>query len=158
MVIPRQRGFVLAITLTKFLSSVSMSALTMMFTVQAQAPSLPPVTVEQVTVVATSTPATPPKKQELQFKYPQLKRICSCESTGHPNREPIHYKSDGSVLRGIINSDDVGMCQINLFWNGEEAIALGFDLFKEEENLGYATWLYEHRGNAPWVWSKGCWG
>lgn len=87
----------------------------------------------------------------------ELKRVCSCESTGNPNNEPIQFNEDGSVLRGRINPDDVGMCQINLYHHGERALELGIDLFTEEGNKEYATMLYEEQGTEPWNWSKGCW-
>lgn len=86
-----------------------------------------------------------------------LKRICACESRGNPNAEPTHYAPDGTVLRGHINAMDVGACQINLVYHQDTAERMGLDLFDEQDNIAYATWLYKHEGSKPWVWSKKCW-
>lgn len=88
---------------------------------------------------------------------PTLKRICSCESTGYPDREPRQFESDGSVKRGRINPLDTGMCQINLHYWGDGARSLGFDLFSEEGNKRMALWIYERHGTQPWDWSSACW-
>lgn len=87
----------------------------------------------------------------------ELKRICSCESTGNPNSEPTHYDKDGNVLRGVVNNQDVGICQINLKYHNYTAQTLGLDLFKEEDNIKYAKGLYAAQGSTPWNWSKHCW-
>lgn len=87
----------------------------------------------------------------------ELIKICTCESgqgTGKPQQYNIRT---GEVLRGEINSQDIGMCQINLFWNGETAKKMGLDLFKESDNITFANWLYTTQGAEPWNWSKGCW-
>lgn len=100
---------------------------------------------------------TSQNNSETIWKYPELKRICSCESTGSPNNEPQHYLN-GSVIRGRINSSDVGMCQINEYYHDDAAISLGLDLENKEDNLSYAEHLYETQGNQPWFWSEHCWG
>lgn len=89
--------------------------------------------------------------------HEKLKPICSCESTGYKDREPQHYDANGDVLRGKVNSDDIGMCQINLRWHGQEAKEMGIDLFSEEGNITFANWLFENEGTKPWNWSKPCW-
>lgn len=96
------------------------------------------------------------KEPEIQLTG-ELKRICSCESTGSPNQEPIHYDRNGNVLRGKINPQDIGMCQINLTYHQKEAEKLQLDLFKEKDNMLYAMHLYQTQGNKPWNWSKHCW-
>lgn len=101
--------------------------------------------------------AAPVAQQEAVQLPPELKRICSCESTGSPNNEPIHFNADGTVLRGRINSQDVGMCQINEHYWLEKSINLGFDIYTEEGNKQMALWLYDQQGNKPWTWSKKCW-
>lgn len=89
---------------------------------------------------------------------PGLKPICACESTGNRDGEPRQFKSDGSVLRGVVNSDDIGQCQINLKYHGEAAEKLGIDLFTNEGNIQYANLLYIKEGARPWSWSKNCHG
>lgn len=92
---------------------------------------------------------------------PELIPICSCESTGHPDRVPRHYEDDGvTVRRGRINPNDIGMCQINIQENnnGPQIRKMGLDVFKKEDNIKYANWLYDKYGTKPWNWSKHCWG
>jgi hypothetical protein len=108
--------------------------------------------------VASSTVAVVKNTNAVQeWKYPQLKRICSCESTGSPDNEPTQFTSTGAVLRGVVNNKDVGMCQINTYYHGATADKLGIDLLAKEGNMKYAEYLYEQQGSSPWSWSKGCW-
>jgi hypothetical protein len=89
---------------------------------------------------------------------PELVKICTCESgqgTGKPQQFNIHT---GEVLRGEINSDDTGMCQINTYYHLETAVAMGMDIETEEGNILYSNWLYSKQGSRPWNWSKPCWG
>lgn len=62
------------------------------------------------------------------------------------------------MLRGRVNPDDVGMCQINAYYHLEEASALGYDIMTPEGNWGYAEHLFATQGRQPWSWSRGCWG
>lgn len=102
------------------------------------------------------TPVVIPEKVTLA---PALKRVCSCESTGRPDREPTQFEADGvTVLRGRINNQDIGMCQVNLKYHKVSADKLGLDLFTEEGNIKYANWLYKNEGLTPWNWSRACWG
>lgn len=87
----------------------------------------------------------------------ELIKICTCESgqgTGKPQQYDI---KTGEVLRGVKNPKDIGMCQINLYWNGATAEKMGLDLFKESDNITFANWLYETQGSEPWSWSRACW-
>lgn len=96
--------------------------------------------------------------QKLPELPKQLKRICSCESTGRPDLEPRQFDKNG-VLRGVVNKNDTGACQINLQpenW-GLKVKELGFDVFTERGNYLMAIWIYEHYGSKPWNWSRGCW-
>lgn len=110
-------------------------------------------------ILATSTMQyAEPEESTTPELLPALKPICACESVGKKDGTPTHYESDGiTVLRGRINSDDVGMCQINLKWHEETATQMGLDLFKEKDNITYANFLYTTQGNEPWGWSKHCW-
>ncbi len=67
------------------------------------------------------------------------------------------YAKDGSSLRGIVNSDDVGLFQINEFYHLERAKKLGYDIHTVEGNMGYARLLFEDQGPSPWSSSSPCW-
>ncbi len=82
---------------------------------------------------------------------PILAEISKCESTFR------QFDSKGRVVRGIENPDDIGLMQINLFYHGETAEKLGYDVFTIDGNLGYAKYLYSKYGDAPWVHSSKCW-
>lgn len=97
-------------------------------------------------------------KIEVETLRKELVKICTCES-GQGTGKPQQYNIlTGEVLRGVKNPKDIGMCQINLFWNGAEAEKMGLDLFKESDNIKFANYLYTKQGAEPWNWSKGCWG
>ena len=79
-------------------------------------------------------------------------RIAKCESDFR------QYTSDGEVMRGEKNPDDVGIFQINEKYHLEGSQALGFDIHKTNDNIDYAMWLMKKEGNRHWNWSKPCWG
>ena len=81
----------------------------------------------------------------------KLQAICTCESGWK------HYDENGKVLRGRINPDDIGICQINQNYWGDDAERLGLDIFTEEGNKKMAEWIYEKYGDNPWNWSRACW-
>jgi hypothetical protein len=111
--------------------------------------------------IATTTPEVKKvvrQEDVSEWKYPQLRRICSCESTGSPNNEPRQFDNNGNVLLGKVNNLDVGQCQINLKYHGDAAESLGMNLFTKAGNKAYAEYLYENQGSTPWNWSKACWG
>lgn len=86
-----------------------------------------------------------------------LKRICSCETTGSPNREPMQFGADGNVLHGRVHYPDTGACQINaVVW---EAIAIdrGLDIYTKEGNYVMANFIYKTEGTTPWNTSAWCW-
>lgn len=80
-----------------------------------------------------------------------LKEIGRCESHNQ------QFDKDGSVTRGKVNHDDVGKYQINEYWNGKQAKALGYDIYTELGNTQMALWMYDHQGTTPWNSSKSCW-
>jgi len=82
----------------------------------------------------------------------ELRRIGQCES------EFRQFNDDGSVLRGKINNQDVGIFQINEYYWLEESIRLGYDIYTRDGNIGMAKHIYRVYGTAPWNWSKHCWG
>lgn len=83
---------------------------------------------------------------------PLLVEIARCESTFS------QFDKEGNVIRGIVNSKDVGVMQINERYHLETAIKLGFDLHTIEGNTAYAQYLYDKEGAAPWKASSKCWG
>lgn len=83
---------------------------------------------------------------------PILAEISKCESTFK------HYDKNGNVLRGKVDSRDVGVMQINEYYHADEAKKLGYDLETVEGNLAYAKYLYEKEGVDPWSHSAKCWG
>lgn len=82
---------------------------------------------------------------------PVLVDVAYCESTFR------QHDKDGDVLRGVVNKSDVGVMQINLYYHGEVAEKLGYDLHTLEGNTAYARALYEKSGASPWVHSSDCW-
>jgi hypothetical protein len=102
--------------------------------------------------VATSTASVTSQIETAFSGYGQLRRICSCES------HLTQFEKDGvTVLHGRENPKDLGICQINELYHGEQAKKLGFDLYSLIGNVAYAKHLYESEGTKPWVWSESCW-
>jgi len=78
--------------------------------------------------------------------------IARCESNLH------QFDSSGNIIRGVVNSADIGVMQINERYHDETAAKLGLDLHTVEGNVAYAKHLYEEQGTAPWKSSQKCWG
>lgn len=76
-----------------------------------------------------------------------MSAISLCESNHH------QYHQDGSLLRGVIDSDDVGAFQINERYN-PNAFPGAYDLVG---NIDYGIRLYKALGTSPWSASKPCW-
>ena len=74
--------------------------------------------------------------------------IINCESGF------VHYKSDGTILKGNVTPHDGGVAQINKDYHEAEAKRLGYDLDTIYGNLGYARHLFEREGHTPWVCKK----
>lgn len=83
---------------------------------------------------------------------PILKRIAFCESQKRQFDE-----TTGTVLRGHINSQDVGVMQINEKYHLETSKKLGLDIYTLEGNIDYAKHLYGTQGVKPWIHSSHCW-
>lgn len=83
---------------------------------------------------------------------PVLIEVARCES---------HFRqvdaATGMTLRGVVNSSDVGVMQINTYYHGTKADELDLDLHALEDNLAYARHLYERQGTKPWNASRACW-
>lgn len=73
---------------------------------------------------------------------PKMVAILDCESNF------VHYKSDGSVLRGRVDPRDSGVSQINTYYHPDADVD---DIWS---NLAYARKLYDEQGVTPWVCSR----
>lgn len=82
---------------------------------------------------------------------PLLIEIARCESTFR------QYDKDGTVIRGKVNKNDVGIMQINEKYHGETAANHGYDIYTVKGNLDFAKYLYEKYGASPWSASSKCW-
>ncbi len=82
---------------------------------------------------------------------PLLKKIAFCESSYR------HFNKSGLVRRGVVNSYDVGVMQINELYHAKEANALGYDLETIDGNVAFARRLYKREGSRPWNSSSPCW-
>lgn len=82
---------------------------------------------------------------------PILKKVAACESHSR------QFNEDGTVLRGWVNSQDVGVMQINEKYHLQAAKKLGYDIYTIDGNIGYAKHLYATQGVKPWVHSSSCW-
>lgn len=83
---------------------------------------------------------------------PILADIAWCESRMR------HLDKNGELLRGTVDSDDVGVMQINTRYHLETAQELGIDVYSLKGNLEYARYLYDKQGTKPWLASSPCWG
>ncbi len=79
-------------------------------------------------------------------------KIAYCESTYR------QFDSEGNVLRGQHNRDDVGLFQINEEYHLAKSQKLGYDIYSTDGNVDYAIWLMKHEGTRHWKWSQPCWG
>lgn len=82
---------------------------------------------------------------------PLLVDIARCESTFR------QYDKAGNILRGKVNSADVGVMQINETYHLDKAKAMGLDIRTTQGNVAYAKYLYDTQGAAPWSASQKCW-
>ncbi len=83
---------------------------------------------------------------------PVMSKVAFCESTFR------QFDKDGSVHRGVVNSKDVGVMQINEYYHLETAEKLGLDIYTIQGNVAYARYLFEKEGTTPWLSSSPCWG
>ncbi len=89
-------------------------------------------------------------------KDPVMVEIAFCESGWR------HQNDDGSV-RTNENPDehksvDVGLFQINMYWNGKAMQDLGLDAKDVRHNVKYTKQMRQNRGYLDWKSSIGCWG
>jgi len=101
---------------------------------------------------ATSTEDIRKITKEYFKDTPILAEIARCESTYR------QFLPTGDVLRGRVNSADVGVMQINERYHLARSVKLGMDVHTLEGNLEYGAFLYKEQGSRPWNASKPCWG
>ena len=82
---------------------------------------------------------------------PILIAIAQCESGFR------QFNPDGTVMRGIVDSHDVGVMQINETYWLPKSQSLGDDIYTIEGNVAYAKYLYAKEGTDPWSSSEKCW-
>ncbi len=112
---------------------------------------------ESEAVVAAETNAKVPSNTEAivrdYFKdIPVMIQVARCESHFR------HTLADGSILRGVVDSADTGVMQINKRYHSATAASLGLNLDDIYDNMAYARHLYEKQGTQPWSASSPCWG
>ena len=98
----------------------------------------------------TATEDNQTASTSLTLNY-ELQRIAYCESGKK------QFNSDGTVLHGRINPQDIGMFQINEKYWLAKSQELGYNIYTEKGNIEMAKWIYENYGNEPWRWSRNCW-
>jgi hypothetical protein len=82
---------------------------------------------------------------------PLMAEIAKCESRFR------QYDKDGSIFRGVVNNQDVGVLQINEYYHLSRTKKLGIDIYSVEGNMQYARLLYKEQGAQPWNSSSPCW-
>ena len=82
---------------------------------------------------------------------PVLVKIAICESGLK------HFDKNGEVLKGWMTPQDIGVMQINKSYHLEKSKEMGLDIYKLEDNLTYAEYLYKTQGVGPWYASAPCW-
>ena len=102
-------------------------------------------------VVAQNVQTTEEIVKDYFADAPIMVEIARCESTFRQTN------SKGEVLRGIANSRDVGVMQINERYHGKTAEKMDVDIYSIDGNLEYARHLYEKQGTKPWKASEKCW-
>jgi hypothetical protein len=90
--------------------------------------------------------------REYFVDIPVMAAIAKCESRFR------QYDKNGSVLRGEIIYEDVGVMQVNETYHKAAAAELGLNLTVIQDNVAYARYLYDKKGTQPWNSSKACWG
>ena len=101
--------------------------------------------------VASSSKSVESAVRNYFSDIPVMTEIARCESQFR------HTLADGTVLRGTVDSRDVGVMQINTGYHADEAKKLGLNLLDMKDNMAFARYLYKEQGTAPWQASAKCW-
>ena len=91
------------------------------------------------------------KVREYFKDIPILAEIARCESGFR------HIGNDGEIIRGKVNSADIGVMQINTDYHKGVANQIGVNLATFRGNMEFGRMLYEKYGTSPWQASSGCW-
>ena len=108
----------------------------------------------EATTTTSSSYDTKEMEAYLRNEYadtPILVDVARCESTFR------QFDSKGMVVRGKVNSLDVGLMQINERYHADTAMRLGYDIYSVEGNVSFAKYLYSKYGTSPWSSSAKCW-
>ena len=97
-------------------------------------------------------------KTDIWQGYATLKRACSCESNGDPNKTPRQFNTNGTLLVGYPNPLDVGACQIHLPAWGAKAKEMNLDIKGSlTDNITMAKYILKVQGMGAWRASEKCW-
>lgn len=107
---------------------------------------------EEVMLADASIGSTEDAVRSYFKDIPVMIQIARCESGFR------HTMADGTILRGVVDSADTGVMQINKRYHQSAASTMGFDLDDLQGNMAYARNLYEKQGTQPWSASSPCWG
>ena len=123
-------------------------------TIQTVEPTVATSTTIEATSTASSVTDSKTVEAYLRKEYvdtPILVEVARCESTFR------QYDSTGNVIRGRVNSADVGVMQINEKYHSDQALKLGYNIYTVEGNVAYAKYLHTKFGLQPWNSSSPCW-
>lgn len=79
---------------------------------------------------------------------PEMVAVIKCESGF------VHFKADGTVLKGRVTPQDTGVAQINKDYHEKRARELGFDLDSVYGNLAMARYIFDRDGANAWVCNR----
>lgn len=81
----------------------------------------------------------------------QLVSIAQCESGIK------QFYADGSLVRDYADGSHVGVFQLGSHWI-KKAKEFGLDpVNSAKDNMIMGIWIYNTKGDAPWLASKDCW-
>lgn len=107
---------------------------------------------------AETTPVVVPREKTVKELVEEefgpghvMVKVARCESQFR------QFNENDVILRGRVNSKDVGVFQINEGYHQAAATKLELDIHTLEGNIAYSRHLYDSQGTKPWVWSKPCW-
>lgn len=118
----------------------------------SEVPEVSEIVVEPPVVVETVEERIVAAAKKAGISSWALLAIARCESGTR------QFNPDGSVLRGRINSKDVGLFQINEYYHLGASQKLGYNIYTIEGNIGYAIHLIKTQGYRPWIHSNNCHG
>jgi hypothetical protein len=94
----------------------------------------------EVQLATTNIPTTEEQVKAYFTDLPILIEVARCESSFRQT------DSKGRLLRGEVNTGDVGVMQINEYYHLDSTKRLGLDISTIDGNMAYARHLYEVYG------------